>query len=181
MTRMQIAQVHYSYDPETTPQLEVDRAEEWLGRFTWEVDYLTEMIESIDDNEVYQGFDCSDDEVVIVHRPAEKITAKQVWLAETKVYPARRLPRHELEEGEVWRDYKTYCFGRHLRNILQQKLDAARSHQINAQEDVEFLRSQMAVGGIVLSESILVEIEQILASFQATPEPATGNWRQEGF
>ena len=81
-------------------------------------------------------------EVVIQHRPTEKITAKQVWLAETRLYPARRLPRHELELGEVWRDYKTYGFGCHLRNRLQQKLDAARSHQIDAQEDVEFLRSQ---------------------------------------
>ena len=61
MTRMQIARGHYDYDPETTPQLEVERAEEWLGRFTWEVDYLTEMIGSIDDNEVYQGIGCSDD------------------------------------------------------------------------------------------------------------------------
>ena len=181
MTRMQIARIQYGYDPETTPQLEVERAEEWLGRFTWEVDYLTEMIESIDDNEVYQGFDCSDDEVVIVHRPTEKSTAKQVWLAETRLYPARRLPRHELEAGEVWREYKTYSFGRHLRSKLQQKLAAVRNHQIAAQEEVEFLRSQMATGGIVLSESILTEIEQILVSLQATPVPATVNWRQEGF
>ena len=181
MDRMEIARVCYGYDPETTPQLEVERAEEWLGRFTWEVDYLTEMIESIEGNEIYQGFDCPDDEVVIVHRPIEKITAKQVWLADTRLYPARRLPRYELEMGEVWREHKTYGFGRHLRSKLQQKLAAARNHQIAAQEEVEFLRSQMATGGIVLSESILVEIEQILASLQEPAVPATVNWRQEGF
>lgn len=181
MNAMQIAQRYYGYDPETSPQMELQRAEEWQQRFTWKVDYLTELINSIDDNEVYQGFDCSDDELVIVHRPTEKSTAKQVRLAETRLYPALRLPRHELELGEVWRDYKTYCYGRHLRPNLQQKLDAARSHQIEAQEDVEFLQFQMAAGGIVMSASILGEIERIVASFQATPEPVTVDWRKEGF
>ena len=33
----------------------------------------------------------------------------------------------------------------------------------------------------MLSESILVEIEQILVSFQGAPERAKVNWKKEGF
>ena len=38
MDRMQIARDCYGYDPETTPQLELRRAEQWIDRYTWEVD-----------------------------------------------------------------------------------------------------------------------------------------------
>jgi hypothetical protein len=190
MTRLEYAQQLFGYDPETTPQRELEHATRWLGEAEFRYESDRKTLAELDDNAVYEWrYDGESQIHRATKREIVKRTPKQIRLApEYRGESQTFLPRQQLEAGEFVRHGKgwwkpDYVFGWVIRPEIKEQL--ANSARWLESSRNELLRVELAI----INDEPLISPDQqrmidLMMSHSAKSEqPATPkiNWQQEGF
>jgi len=189
MTRLEFARLLLDYDPETTPQRELDEA----NRSVREVEIQNRLdqraIDELDDTAVYEwSYDNESQCHRATKREIAKRTPKQIRIAPK--YAGERqtyLPRQPLDAGEFVRHGKgwwrsDFVFGRMIRPKLKEQHVASAMRLQECRGEVRRIEHAIANHDIVVGHQQMELWEMFIQ--REPPQRETiipVNWKEEGF
>lgn len=188
MTRLEFAQQLFGYDPDVTPQRELENAK----RRIWEAECCCESdrktLAELDDNAVYEWRDSSD-ALRATKREIVKRTPKQIRLAPENPYARQTyLPRQPLEAGEYVRHgigwwKPDFVFGWVIRPKVKEQFAASAVWLENSRANLQRVELAIINDDLLLSPDQQQLIDLMMGLVAKAKQPATPqiNWQQEGF
>ena len=190
MTELEYAQQLFGYDPETTPQRELEKAKWSFSEAKSRFNTDTRVLNELDDNAVYEWW-CSGENAIYQteKRKISKRTAKQIRLAPIHQGDKQTfLPRQQLEAGEFvrrgngcWRP--KFVFGRIIWPQLKEQLAKSARWLERRRTDLDLVELAIACDELLISSEQWQLIEMIMGHAEKSVPPVTlkVNWQQEGF
>jgi hypothetical protein len=190
MTRLEFAQQLFGYDPDVTPQRELDHA----TRCLWEAEIRYESnrktLAELDDDAVYEWKYTGESQI---HRATKreivKRTPKQIRLAaqyrgERQTY----LPRQQMEAGECVRQgtgwwLPDFVFGWVIRPKVKEQLANSARWLENSRANLQRVELAIINDELLISPDQQRMIDLMMGLVAKSKQPASPqvNWQQEGF
>jgi hypothetical protein len=190
MTRLEYAQQLFGYDPDVTPQRELECATRWLREAKFRYESNRKTLAELDDNAVYEWwYDGGADIHRATKREIVKRTPRQIRLApEYRWEKQTFLPRQQLEAGECVRHGKgwggtNYVFGLAIRPELKEQLDKSVRRLENCRASLQRVELAIINDGILVSprQEEMIDLMMSLAAKSEQSDTMKVNWKQEGF
>ncbi|MCH7686513.1 MAG: hypothetical protein IH899_07510 [Planctomycetes bacterium] len=190
MTPLEFAQQLFGYDPETTPQRELEHATRSFREAEMWHESNTETLAGLDDNAVYEW---RYDGEAQIHRATKreivKRTPKQIRLAPKHPYERQTyLPRQPLESGELVRRgtgwwLPDYVFGWVIRPKVKEQLTVSSHWLEDSRANLQRVELAIINDELLITPDQRRMIDLIMGLVAKSKQPDTPqiNWQQEGF